>query len=397
MPSRLEQSLVRGSLLILLLMATVDQVIRSFRWGAASWQMGDWLIHYGDGFVRRGLLGTVFRALGEASGLPANVLVIGFSLATFLLLGALLLWRGRGWFAPGMLLSCVVLGFPAYQDGIVRKDCLELLLFWGCFTWFDRFDEGLTRWTGLNLLVCCALLIHEGFGFFALPALVLLDSSGKQCWKSIAGRALALSPAWITFALTIVFHGSKGTAQAIHDSWLPLWREIEGPGADLAEPSSAIAAVGWEMEEGVGLVKGIWSAGLYQPLAWGMVFGVSLLLVVAFTRQVPGGRNRMLGLLVFQLMCISPLFVLGIDYGRWLFLWVVSSMILCIHGRRLPKDLEEKSNRVLESPVVGPGLPRLGQHEWVFLFFGVPVLWNLRNFLTAGPVPHYVWAWFGIQ
>lgn len=384
---------VRWLLGVLLVVAVIDQLMRAPGWGHDSWRISEWLIHYGDGFVRRGLAGTVFRWGGEVTGIPANLLAIGVSLGLYLLLAGWLFHRGRETFAAGLLLSCVVLGFPAYQDAIVRKDCLGLLLFVGCLGWMDRCEPPVVRWVGVNLLACTALLIHETFAFFGLPALVLFGVPDSMDGKGLATRTLALGPAWVVFALTAVFHGSPHTAHAIHESWLPLWREIEGPAADLSEPAAAIAALGWEPQEGMALVKGIWGAGPYQPLAWAMVFGVSLLLVLAFTRSER--RGRLFGIMAVQWVGIAPLFVLGIDYGRWLFLWVVSAMILHLHGRRLPVAVESRIASWVRVPFVERSMNHLGRHEWVFLFFGVPVLWSLRNFLTAGPIPHHGWSWFG--
>ncbi|MCH7227989.1 hypothetical protein [Haloferula sp. A504] len=386
---------VRVILAALLVLAAFRQLFQASRWGHESWQIGDWLIHYGNGFVRRGLAGSLFRELSDWSGIAANHLVIGFSLMAFLSLVALLLRWGSKVFSPALLLSCVVLGFPAYQDGMVRKDCLLLLLWVGCLWAQDRIKPPMFRFLAVNLLACTGVLMHEAFAFFALPGLVLLDRGGPLDWRAVAGRAFSILPALGCLALVIIHHGSPETAREIHESWLPLWREIEGPRVDLTEPAAAIAALGWSAGEGIGLTKGIWGAGLYQPLCWAMVFGVSTLLVLAFTRSEPGpqGRADLLGLLLFQLIFISPLFVVGIDYGRWLFLWVVSSMVLLLRERELPACVGARVHACLEwSPIRGV-LDRLSGHEWVFLLFGVPVLWSLRNFLTAGPLPHHVWHW----
>lgn len=388
---------VRGILGLLLLVAVADQLMRAPEWGHDSWRISEWLIHYGDGFVRRGLAGSVFRLVSEWTGVAANLVAIAFSVAVFAVLAVGLLWRGRQVFSPALLLSCVVLGFPAYQDAIVRKDCLELFLLAGCLRWIDGRGPMVVRWTFVNLLACTAVLIHETFAFFALPALVVLGPEDGRGWRKMGGRAIALLPAFGCFGLAAVHHGSPETARAIHDSWLPLWREIEGAGADLAEPAAAIAALGWTAGEGIAFAKGVWGSGLYQPVAWTMLFGMCLVLVLAFTRRdrEERSRSRMLGLLVFQLVCIAPLFVVGIDYGRWLFLWVVSALLLFLRGRQLPMALERRAESWIGSPLVRMWLDRLARHEWVFLFFGVPALWNLRNFLTAGPIPHHVWTWFG--
>ena len=388
MPAKPSPSLV--ILTGLLLWAFGSQLIAALSWGHDSYQMTEWLINYSGGFVRRGLPGWLIGICSDATGAQANHLVIGFSTLCYLLLAIWFLRRSTRTFPAMLVLSCIVMGFPAYQDSIVRKDCLGLLLLIGCLA-VDR--SRLPRPAiilALNLLAGVAILSHETFVFYALAGFVLFRS-GTENPPTIIGfirRSLVLLPAAGCFLLTVVFHGTPGQAEAVNDSWLPLWRIIDPGNPDLETPGAAIQALGWTSEHGLSLSLYLLTSGFYQPLAWAMVFAISFGLVILFTRA--DLRVRVTALLLAQLVFISPLFVLGVDYGRWLFLWVASTIILHTEHRSAPTWLEARVARLFEkanSPRIFELVPA---KNWYLLFFGVPVCWNLFNFLTASPVSRHL-------
>lgn len=125
-----------------------------------------------------------------------------------------------------------------------------------------------------------------------------------------------------------------------------------------------------------------------------MVFMISFLLVMLFTDQYAGQKGkpamdtriRVTAILLAQLLFISPLFLLGVDYGRWLFFWIASSMMFHTFGRRAPAWLEVSIARIFDFARIPTLIARVPARDWYLLFFGVPVCWNLHNFLVASPV-----------
>lgn len=405
MPAKPSPTLV--ILTVLLLWAFVSQLLAALSWGHDSYELTEWLINYAGGFVRRGLPGWLIGTLADMTGLQANHLVIGVSTACYLMLAAWLLRRATATFPAVLILSCIVTGFPAYQDSVVRKDCLGLLLLVGCLA-IDR--SRLPRpviFLGLNLLAGVAILSHEAFVFYALAGFTLFRC-GDEKSPAVVGcirRGLVLLPAAGCFLSTVVFHGTPGQAEAVNDSWRPLWRIIDPTNPGLATPSAAIQALGWSTEHGLSLSLYLLTSGFYQPMAWAMVFAVSFGLVILFTGQnadcsatvTTGLRVRVTALLLAQLAFISPLFLLGVDYGRWLFLWVASTIILHTANRSAPAWLESRVARLFGKT----NLPRLFElapaKNWYLLFFGVPVCWNIHNFLFASPVTRHlqiILSWF---
>jgi hypothetical protein len=381
------------------------QLLTSLSWGYDSYQMTEWLINYSGGFVRRGLPGTLIGMVSSTTGIQANIIVIFTSLVCYLALGAWLLRRATSTFPAAFVLSCVVMGIPAYQDSIVRKDCLGLLLLLGCLAVErSRMPRALTI-TAVNLLAVVSILCHEAFVFYALAGFAFFRCGDQdpRSVRMILGRCLSLLPAGICFLLTAIYHGTPELAAAVNDSWLSLWRVIDPGNPALGTPAAAIEALGWTSHKGLSLSIHMLTSGFYQPLAWAMVFAVSFALAILFSGQnsdcnasVPADlKARVAALLLAQLIFISPLFLLGVDYGRWLFLCVVSSMILHTMDRRAPIWLEALVARVFRIARVSALLAMMPVRNWYLLFFGVPVCWNFFNFLTASPVSrhlHFIWT-----
>lgn len=381
-----------GIMICLLLWQIGIQLHSSLSWGHESFQLTEWLIDYSGGFVRRGLTGSLVRIISETTGARANRVAILWSGMCYLALAIWFLRHSTRTFPVILILSCVVIGFPAYQDCILRKDCLGLLLLLGCLKADDSRMARPLAFAVINLLAATAILCHEAFLFYSLPALVVFTRrDGLGCSASqFLRRCLALLPAGACFAIASIFHGTPAVAKAVNDSWLPLWRTIDPTNTGVEMPSAAIEALGWTSGQGLSIAGHMLASGFYQPAAWAMVFLVSFALMVLFTDRDTAPsleiKTRVTAILLAQLAFISPLFLLGFDYGRWLFLWVASSMMLHTLDRRAPRWLESAVAVIFEKAKVERLIACLPARDWYLLCFGVPVCWNIYNFLVASPL-----------
>ena len=394
-------------LVCLLIWAIASQIVAAISWGHESFQLSEWLINYAGGFVRRGLPGALIAMLANASGVQANHIVIITGFGCFLVLALWFLRRATPVFPAVLIVSCIVMGFPAYQDSIVRKDCLGLLMLLGCLSAAaSRWSISLRIWV-VNFVAAMAILSHEAFCFYAVPALVLFRSWDEEppLIRELTRRCFVMFPAVVCFCLVTWFHGTPAIAEAVNQSWLPLWRDIEPGKPGMEVSAAAIQALGWSSQQGVAMGSYVLSSGFYQPVAWVCMFVVSCVLVVLFTgRGAQRGEAvamestvQVTAILLAQLLFISPLFLLGCDYGRWLFFWVASSLMLHTTGRRAPCWLESGVACVFANARVVHLLARLPVCDWYLLFFGVPVLWSSHNFLAASPISRHllmVWSWF---
>lgn len=374
----------------LLAVQSVIQTRAALGWGHDSWQLTEWLINYSGGFVRRGLPGEFAGWMSHATGMPANNVVIITAILAFLSLLTWLLRHTAGLLHPALVVSCVIMGFPAYQDSIIRKDCLGMLLFIACIRADASGLPGIARMALTNLCACTAILSHEAFAMYALPALwfypMLRD--GSPDFKKVLVRTASFMPSLACFVLTIRYHGTEDHSRLINQSWLPLWRITDPGSPDIAEPSAAIAALSWTAEKGVSLGMNLLTSGLYQPLAWLALFIISFVFILRFTsgKAAPGTRTRIASILLLQLLCISPLFILGYDYGRWLFLWAGTSTIILATGLEPPAYLQHRLAAIssrLSLDRISNAIPSGG---WQLLCFGVPVCWNLHAFVDSIPL-----------
>lgn len=399
MPAKFPLAL--ATMVCLLLCATGSQLWSSLSWGHESFQMTEWLINYSGGFVRRGLAGTLLMFLSETTGLPANHIAIAFSATTCLALVIWLLRRAAPSTPAILILSCVLAGFPAYQDGIVRKDCLGLLVLVFCSSLATANGNSIFRMIGINAAAILAILIHETWVFYSIPALVLLrrPSDERVSFSMAFLRSAGMIPALASFGLVAMYHGTPEVAKAIHQSWMPLWQSI-GSTVNVPEtPTAAIAGIGWTSQQGMHLSLYLFQTGWYQPTAWLMVIFISFFLCVWFHERdetgeaaQTGSKSVMAALLVFQFAWISPLFLLGVDWGRWLFFWLVSSVILRTLGFRPPQWMEDWTGRLLNALRMHAFFSRFRAPDWILLLFGFPVCWSMLNFVTAGPLLRHLYS-----
>jgi len=394
-------------LICLLFWAIGDQLGSCLSWGHDTWQLTEALVNYAGGFVRRGLTGWLIGLAADSTGIQANHIVVFAGFIFYLLLTVWLLRYSTRIFPPALILSCIVMGFPAYQDSIIRKDCMGILLLLGCLL-IDR--SRLQRPLAIlivNFLAGVAILSHETFGFYAFPALVFFMGRDR---KSMTGcvlvrRCVTMLPAGLCFLLTAIYHGSPAVAKAVNDSWMPLWRIIDPRNPHLDAPAAAIRALGFTSEQGLSSGVALLTSGFYQPTAWAVLFVITFVLVILFTDRNPDrssvlameSKIRVAAILLAQFVLISPLFLLGNDYGRWLFFWVASSLVLHTLNCRVPRWLESLVARIFEKAKAGHIFGRLPVKDWYLLFFGVPVCWNVHELLAASPVSRHlqiIWSWF---
>lgn len=381
----------------MLIIATADHLWRSLSWSHTSWQLTEWLINYAGGFVRRGLTGEAFYHLSKATGVAANHLAIAFSLAIYLAFSIYFFNTAAQIYHPIVIASPLLIGAPAFQDFIVRKDVLILALFAisikiATSTSISR--SGLFKAFLLSVLSATAVLIHESFFFLTLPPVFLiLKNLPNPHQKRLLHTfivALVMGSLVGTFVAVTIFKGSSDVALAIHQSWLPLWREIDLIDCCNATPAGAIDAIGWSTSKGLSLSASLlttFASGIYVPAVWLALIAISYWLMVQLANFSDTRSIKRLSItLLLMLLCVSPLFVLGWDFGRWIFLWLISSVIL----------FTEEGWKCSYAPTSIVGLANMlvtrywfsfNPPAWTILLYGAPVCcWSIYNQIHSSPL-----------
>jgi hypothetical protein len=378
-----------------------------------QYTLGEWLITYEAGFVRRGLPGTIIHKIASTWGVQPAPMIWIVSVSLYIVL-IFLFWRFcKGRFDETILLSPLFLLAPIIGNYLVRKDVL-LLVIYGLILAVIQIIIDSPRWTPqclilINILGAIAVFSHESFGFWALPSLVMVfgamyaRSSTKnaniyQCGLYSLGRALCvLLPTFTAFFICLLFKGSADQAVAIHQSWRGL-SELFPRSALLLEssPSGAVEAIGWSTRIGLKFSYSTlskFSSGAWIPAIWMLTIYICMNLFIGNGSHSTAAVKR--PIVLFQFLMVSPLFVLGWDFGRWIFIWMSSSALfygfLCANSDIFkPYFADSRARSVLRRMV--SGLELRGLPTCCLLFFGIPeCCWTVSRFWSSTPFQYSFW------
>ena len=284
-----------------------------------AYGVGDWLINYAPGFIRRGFGGFVILKVATLASLrPETVAFIVKAAA----LG--IIYLGSAWLFMRcdrpraidfvLLFSPVTFLFPILdQPGGGRKEIalLALMTFWAL-----RRARGQAMPGALTISVALFVitLLHEGLFFFFPLVLVLLPAMHGRPAYRLAQIAAILLPSAALMAWFALLQ-PKATAQTIHliaqqISATDTARWEDGSIASLASSvTEGFNNAMWEFARdwgGLSLIIGLaWSMA---PIAYAFWSGPLRAVLVSHARSV-----------VLALCCQVPLYLVTTDSGRWLY------------------------------------------------------------------------------
>jgi hypothetical protein len=295
------------------------------------WGISDWLINYSGGFVRRGLSGEVFLLLSDLTLITIPHLIIyteflSYGIFFCIFLSIIYSKKLPFWFIL-LTISPATVVFPILDPaGAGRKEILYFIIF---SVWIFYLDRTIKTSLGAGLVfsatIVALILFHEGLVFF-VP--FFLAASVCMRWtqgREIGTNDLILPAAAVGTFLIIVIVGKKGAS-------LP--SEVCAPiiMRDLNEIFCQAAS--W-------LAKDTWqnvSANLYtfRKLDYFTIypglFLLSFLPMLLLYFQEPDQSYKQLFLTCVGLCMIAtvPIYVLGIDWGRWVHITAISALLLSV-------------------------------------------------------------------
>ena len=292
--------------------------------GGNSWKTGDWLINYSGGPIRRGLTGTI---LLTAADFRLNLLWLTYFFqvliytAIFVVVLKLYKQTKRGLFWLLILYSPAFLLFSFHDiQGGFRK---EILVF-GIFAFFCLIYAKKTitqiKLLFISLIYVLAGLSHE-LTVFTLPFflyLLYICAEEGLVKKSVAtgyGAGLTVVSAAILL-LAIIYKGDTFTESVICQS-------LTNRGLDPKICSGSISS----LSEDAKYVMSKVSSGLINGKSVLTHFFLFILtmLPLFFTTW---WKKRTYVLFVVSTSAIFPLFLVAIDWGRWIY--VLSFMLFCL-------------------------------------------------------------------
>ena len=292
--------------------------------GGSGWKTGDWLINYSAGPIRRGLTGTILLTASDF-GLPLLWATYFFQVAIYaaIFLAVLKLYKRteRSLFWLLILYSPAFLLFSFYDiQGGFRKEILVFAIFaYFCLAYANRT---LTHTTLLfvSLVYVFAGLSHE-LTVFTLPFflyLLYISTEKGLVKKSVAigyGAGLTVISAAILLLATL-YKGDTFTVNVICQS-------LTNRGLD---PKICSGAISWLDKDAKYAMSRVSSSLINSKFVFTHFFLFMLsMLPLFFTTW---WKKRTYVLFAVSTAAIFPLFLVAIDWGRWVY--ILSFMLLCL-------------------------------------------------------------------
>lgn len=305
---------------------------------------GDWVINYADGFVRRSLGGETVLALSNLTGVGAVhvAMAIISALTVFVFCGLLVvLLRNLRLIDVAIILSPIALMFDVLDPSEAgRKDLIPLAVVIASCLLMGRHRRlpPLAELAFTTLLGSVGMLVHETTLFYLVPLFVLHLLRIEESERRVAGRIWLMLAGGLLCALFLLIAATaKVDLSTIHLMCARL--------ADAAPQAceSFDGAIGWlraPASYGIGTVKGQLADGtlpsVYGPpvilaLGYMLTYASRFTLAAGVGSKLVEGRLRfvfqpLLLVLVFFAATI-PLYILAIDWGRWLMVWFVCGFV----------------------------------------------------------------------
>lgn len=355
-----------------------------------QWRIGDWLISYQGGFVRRGLIGELLIHASAWTQIDVRLLVKLLLLGLYALLFGLiaaLVWPLRS--TPALI---ALLASPAFllfetqaTPGAGRKELLLLVLLLIHLHRLLRVSDAhchpLRPPAWLSLLLGLMVLSHEMLAAF-LPYFVAasLLSADDRRQTTATGLWLCLLPGLLAAAVMLGFRGDAEVARGICQS---LAAAAPADCATIGGTQGSISFLALGFEDSLRIVQ------YYNPpltfLGFTLAIGLSAGPMRGLLRQIRAGGSidaesgRRATLAVLAAIALSvPLMLVVSDYGRLIHIHVACISLLLVFALRRG----EPSLPAVQRP--SPGIWAL-----VLLF---ALGWRLP-YLSAFP-QHVLW-WIG--
>ena len=366
-----------------------------------SWTVGEWLISYAGGFVRRGLPGELIHFISTQYSLGPIFIVWVFSIVSLVALILLVLNFCKNLFEKSFLLSQLIILAPLSEDYFVRKDAF-LVLSYGLSliimkALYQKRVKKLITILAVNFISMIAIFSHESYGIWGLPSLLIIfflfeKNDIKNTFRSFLNATLFLMPSIFSFFLCWFFKGDINHSLMIHQSWQSLGEITPSISALYEkEPTGAIAALGWGTSQ-------VFSSSLlsqfnlfifWHPGMWLLTIYVSIKLFIGNKKEVNQKLKRTI--VCSQLIAFIPMF-LFVDIGRWIFMWLTSSALLFsfLYQTFGFKKLSYFSSTLKGQQILTKTIPQFSSirtYNYVLLFFGIPhCCWSLGRYLVSNPI-----------
>ena len=293
-------------------------------------QYSDWLINYQGGFVRRGLIGEFLYQIHSILSIRLDILIfLTVSLLyIFFYKNFLTIIKTLKFHFLNLLIVFSPLSFfwPVMEEKASgRKGVLYLFLLTVTALQIKKINFYKQKYL---IILFSAIIVFSHTGFlFLLPffLLVLIFSNKNKKFKIILKEILIIISSWLLFLIILINNTIVGQEQIelICNSVTKFVRKD-------CTTIGYISTLSWSLELNLELKKSLWMREYYN-LFFSIAFLVSflpLLIILYNSKFVNYKKINVVFFYVLFLLSTFPLYYLGVDYGRYLHLTYMSSIVV---------------------------------------------------------------------
>ena len=353
--------------LFALYLSVIALITVGFGWhnvrAANDWAIGEWLINYSAGFVRRGLFGEIVLRLAHLAHTPIFLTVLALQVLLYWSFFAfvLLLTRGLRWSLPlaAILFSPATLAFHILDPPAAFRK--EDILFAGMalLVWLLVFRRPRPGMLVLLLIALTqfAVLSHEPLMLY-LP--YVFGAVFVATPRARRAATLCAVPAGLAVATALTVSHYPGTAETPRIICSSIGSTLLGPNAGVCGGAILYLSrnLDYARKDVVRVIASYHYFTLY-PLTLLLTAGPFALLFWRLRRSgFSASRGRALRIVyvttaVAWIMSL-PLFFVATDWGRWIYMHAVCLMLLVLlllHSAEAePVKAREEAAAVSQSP-----------------------------------------------
>lgn len=294
-----------------------------------GWRQGDWLINFGAGLVRRGVIGEGLIMLSDLTGvaLLAVMILTQATLFAILLIVFLLIWRLH----HARLLLVLLVASPMFclfvwagdVQGIMRKELLGYLAL-GFLVLSSASPRYLPLYLTLFLLFFALGNAGNLLHLFMTPAVLI--GVYLLCWEGIMSRAGSYILAALIVAIALLCVGFALIFKTVPE-YLSICQPLMERGFDERFCEHAIRwLVPAEVDHSAEVYVRMTSQGLLHFTVVSLISVIPLLLACkAFAEW----RFPLL-IIAAAFIPLIPLYVIATDWGRWFSISYMTAALLLV-------------------------------------------------------------------
>ena len=360
--------------------------------GSNSYGLTEWLVNYEAGFVRRGLAGEIFKFFFNNFNIKVNYIVLILCVILYLYLLFYILIKTKKIFPKELILSTLVMGMPIYTEFFIRKDILGIILLITSLKILNLNINKIQYFLIINIFLSLCVLINETFIFYSFPAIILFAANKKNFshnyLKNLIVSLTYIMPSIFVLFFIIIYHHNPEAGLILHNSYQELWISIDPKNCCIYEFGGEFKGLSNNLKsEFLGFFKFIYNY-TFNFFIWIIIIISTFILLLNFLENKSNYKKKIFAkILIFQFISILPLFIVAGDWGRWIFFWSTSSIILYLFNFNLSHNylnfLDLIVGKILTFKIFKVKFP-----YWILLLIGIPMVhyqWTLYHHFMTSP------------